>query len=176
MSKLKTLSWNDRFAVLDHFKPSDAEACSAFNVTQDELKTAREMRTAGAFTATPGIDVDSYASLFSTSDASTKAPRRTTSTSTTKTPSDGTKPATATKKVKEPQKRGRKGDNIAKAFGAIPSTPTAVDAFAAAHGVSVAVLRQSKRFDKSGSAGAVHVKKDKDSKTLMIWREVKPAE
>lgn len=177
MSKSKTMSWNDRFALLDHYKPTDDQACGAFGVTQDELKTAREMRSAGAFTATPDIDVKSYSNLFSAaapasadSTPSTKSTRRSTSTSTVK-PSTKGKPQTATKKTKEPKKRGRKGDNIAKAFEAIPADPTPVDTFANDHGVSVAVLRQSKRFDKSPELGSVRVKKDKESKTLMIWRE-----
>lgn len=178
MSKSKTLNWNDRFALLDHYAPSDEQACSAFSVTPDELKTARDMRSAGAFTATPDIDVNAYGNLFATASAvpastpSTKTPsRRGGVTSTTKTSTTESKPATATKKSKEPKKRGRKGNNIAKAFAAIPTTPTPVEKFANDYGVSVAVLRQSKRFDTSSSAGAVRVKKDKESKTLMIWRE-----
>lgn len=184
MSKSKTLNWNDRFALIDHYKPSDDQVCVAFGVSADELKTARDMRSAGAFTATPGLDLSSYGNMFATASASpstgsgvsssSKAPaRRGGSTSVTKDTSDskaGT-PSTATKKTKEPKKRGRKGDNIAKAFAAIPSTPTPVEAFASSHGVSIAVLRQSKRFDTSGSTGLVRVKKDKESKTLMIWRE-----
>ena len=180
MSKSKTLGWNDRFALIDHYKPSDEQACTAFGVTPDELKTARDMRAAGAFTATPGIDVDSYASLFAapaapeTAAPSTKSTkRRGGATKTTKTAptTDGDKPATATKKTKVPRKRGRKGDKIANAFRAIPTDPTPVAAFATTHGVSVAVLRQSKRFDKSTDLGSVKVKKDKETKELMIWRE-----
>lgn len=181
MSK-KTLNWNDRFALMDHYKPSDEQACSAFGVTRDELRTARDMRSAGAFTASPNIDLNSYSNMFTASasaapatntPSTTSTTRRSGSTSVTKEAS-GSKagaPSTATKKTKEPKKRGRKGDNIAKAFAAIPATPTPVETFAANHGVSIAVLRQSKRFDGTGLTGAVRVKKDKESKTLMIWRE-----
>lgn len=176
MSKSKTMSWNDRFALLDHYEPSDATACDAFGVTQDELTTARDMRVAGAFTATPDIDVNSYSKMFASAEqpvakVSTKSTRRGGATSTTKTKTTSVKPVTATKKVKEPKKRGRKGDNIAKAFAAIPTSPTPVEAFATTHGVSIAVLRQSKRFDKTEGGGTVRVKKDKESKALMIWRE-----
>lgn len=180
MSKSKTMSWNDRFALIDHYKPNDDAACSAFGVTQDELKTAREMRSAGAFTATPDIDVKSYANLFSAAapaaaSSTTKTSRRGGATRTKKTTTTKGKPATATKKTKEPKKRGRKGDKIATAFAAIPTDPTPVEDFASDHGVSIAVLRQSKRFDKSPELGAVRVKKDKETKTLMIWREAPSA-
>lgn len=192
MSNSKTLSWNDRFALLDHFKPSDADACSAFGVTQSELDTARDMRTAGAFTASPDVDVASYSTMFgiqaapktaSASTSSTSATPSKSSTTTTKAKksgatsitktgkSGGAKPETATKKVKEPKKRGRKGDKIANAFAAIPASPTPVEAFASSNNVSLAVLRQSKRFDPNPDLGTVHVKKDKESGTLMIWRE-----
>lgn len=80
------------------------------------------------------------------------------------------KPQTASKKPKELKKRGRKGSNILDAFKAVPSTPIPVEEFAQKQGVSVAVLRQAKRFDTTGIDGRVHVKKDKDSKTLVIWR------
>jgi hypothetical protein len=67
------------------------------------------------------------------------------------------------------RKPGRKGRNVVNAFINVPYVPTSAIAFASQHGVSVAVLRQAKRFDKVGH-GKVTVKKDKDSNTLMIWR------
>ena len=184
MSNSKTLNWNDRFALMDHYTPSDADACSAFGVTQTELDTARDMRAAGAFTATPDVDVKSYQNMFaaksvttataskkSASKSSTTTSKKSGSTSVTKTKTTTAKPETATKKPKELKKRGRKGDRIAKAFAAIPATPVPVDKFASDNNVSLAVLRQSKRFDKSPEMGNVHVKKDKTSGSLMIWRE-----
>ena len=177
MSKSKTLGWNDRFALIDHFKPNDEQVCTAFGITQDELKTARDMRSAGAFTATPDVDFDSYNTMFAAAaPAATPASTKTTTrkggaTSTKKVTTTTEKPTTATKKTTAPKKRGRKGDKIANAFEAIPTNPTPVEAFATKHGVSIAVLRQSKRFDKSLEKGSVRVKKDKESKTLMIWRE-----
>lgn len=162
MSKSKTLTWNDRFALIDHFKPSDDQACTAFGVTDKELSAARGMLAAGALTPTQNIDAKSYSKLFNTGSTTISKPS-TTSTS--------VKPATATKSIKVPKKRGRKGDKIITAFKAIPSAPTSVDTFAKDNNVSVAVLRQSKRFDKSGVSGQVRVKKDKGSNTLMIWRD-----
>ncbi len=185
MSNSKTLNWNDRFALMDHYTPSDADACSAFGVTQSELDTARDMRKAGAFAASPDVDVKSYQNMFAASSATTtstaskssskttssKTAKKSGSTSVTKTTTTTAKPETATKKKKELKKRGRKGDRIAKAFAAIPATPVPVEKFASENNVSLAVLRQSKRFDKSPEMGNVHVKKDKGSGSLMIWRE-----
>lgn len=179
--KGKTLSWNDRLTLLNHYKPTDADAIQAFGVTQSELDVARTQLKAGGFRLSPELDVDSYGHLFAstapTTEAtdgdstvtSTKAPgRRTGSTSTTKSGA----PETASKPVREAKKRGRKGDKILKAFSSIPASPVAADEFAKTHGVSIAVLRQSKRFDTTRSPGTVRVKKDKGTKTLMIWREV----
>lgn len=175
---IKAMSWNDRLALLDHYKPSEGLACSALGVTADELATAREMQASGTFTPTPNLDVGAYASLFPADKpatisgaTSTKAPKR--DSGTTSIAAD--KPATATKPIKAPKKRGRKGDKIVNAFGAIPANPTPAEDFATKHSVSLAVLRQSKRFDPTPDKGPVRVKKDKESKTLMIWREAPSA-
>ena len=171
----KNLSWNQRWAIVDHYGPTDAQICTAFNVTQGELTSARQLRDAGQFIPDTSVDVDKYAHLFSDADGatSTVSPSKKTSTTTTTTKTD--KPLTATKKVKEPGKRGRKGNKIKTAFSAIPSKAVPAEEFAAQHNVSIAVLRQSKRFDNQPETGVVHVKKirlneDDDAKTLCIWR------
>lgn len=176
--KGKTLSWNDRLTLINHYKPSDAVATQAFGISQSELDVARTQLKAGVFSLSDDLDVESYGHLFASATlpggdsetvTSTKSPtRRSGSTSTAK----GVAPETATKTVREAKKRGRKGDKILKAFTSIPATPVAAEEFAKSHGVSIAVLRQSKRFDTTKTAGTVRVKKDKGTKTLMIWREV----
>lgn len=171
MSKSKSLGWNDRLALINHFKPTDKQACSTFGVSQEELNTARDLMAAGTFRPTPDIDFKSYESMFaSDSTTSTKTEKKSGATSTKKPDGGDNKPVTATKKTKEPKKRGRKGDKIANAFAAIPTTPTPAEDFAQKHGVSLAVLRQSKRFDKHPDLGNVKVKKDKETKQLMISR------
>jgi hypothetical protein len=175
--KGKTLSWNDRLTLIHHYKPTDVHATEAFGISQSELDVARTQLKAGVFSLSPELDVDSYGHLFASTEpstdvdstvTSTKSPgRRAGSTSTTK----GSAPETATKIVREAKKRGRKGDKILKAFSSIPASPVAAEEFAKTHGVSIAVLRQSKRFDTTRSTGTVRVKKDKGTKTLMIWRE-----
>lgn len=87
-----------------------------------------------------------------------------------------TKPESATKSTPVAKKRGRQSNKIANAFASLTSTPVSVESYAKEHGVSVAVLRQAKRFDKSGAVGQVHVKKDKESGSLMIWRSTESAE
>ncbi len=174
--KGKTFTWNDRLTLINHYKPTDEQACQALNVTQTELDVARNQLRAGVFSLSSNLDVESYSDLFASADTSspttstvttTKAPTRTKATVT----STKAAPETATAKVKVKAKRGRKGDKILQAFASIPTSPTPAEDFAKTHGVSIAVLRQSKRFDKTEEVGTVKVKKDKTSKTLMIWRE-----
>lgn len=186
MSNTKMLSWNDRFALIDAYKPTDEQVCLAFGVEQSELETARGLRTAGTFIANTQLDTGKYSSVFSASvaaPAATSTGSATTSTKPVKATKSGAtthaKPESATKKVavKIPAKRGRKGDKIAKALQSVTTTPVAVDSFIKQHGVSLAVLRQSKRFLEKMDAslakkiGKINVRQDKGSKQLMIWRE-----
>lgn len=175
--KGRSFTWNDRLTLINHYKPTDEQACKTFSITQPELDVARNQLRAGVFSLSNTLDVDSYADLFSSNEATnnssttvtaTKAPIRTTTVTSTKVP-----PETATARSREAKKRGRKGDKITQAFTSIPSSPTMAEEFAKTHGVSIAVLRQSKRFDvpELKVNSTVRVKKDKTSKMLMIWRE-----
>lgn len=165
----KSLTWNERLALLDHFQPTDEVACSALGISQNDLNAARQMRKIGDLVPSTNIDYSSYSSLFTatgTATATTKPTKETLVKVENSQP-----PQSATKKVKEPQKRGRKGDKISAAFAAIPAEPTNATTFAESHAVSIAVLRQSKRFDKFPELGNVKVAKDRESGDLMIWRE-----
>lgn len=189
MNNKMCMSWGDRFAVIDHFAPSDEQIRVAFNVTQDELDTARYLREAGTFTANKNLDTSKYNNVFVSTDFHNQSTRGInnimTTTATTKAPTATThampevaaKPETASKPVKQPQKRGRKGDKILKALQSVPSTQMPVAAFMQQHGVSLAVLRQAKRFiagldqAQAQTIGKINVRQDKATKTLMIWRE-----
>lgn len=162
MSDLKSanMGWGERFAIMEKFGLDDTTATSAFGVSMDELSTARELLAAGAIS--PAVHVD-----FSAYESSLRGVSRPELSTTTE---PVTRPVTATKPSKTPKKRGRKGDKIAKAFLAVPTDPTDAEAFAAEHSVSMAVLKQSKRFDKSGLP-PVKVRKDKTTGKMMIWRE-----
>jgi len=180
----KIMSWNDRFALINHYKPTDEAICTAFGVDKNELDTARSMLATGSFAANPQLDVSKYTNVFaSTVPAGTTAPAKVTGTKGDATIGKKTsatvhaKPESATKKTKVPQKRGRKGDKIHRALQAVTTTPVAVDSFIKQHGVSLAVLRQSKRFLEkmdptvAKKIGKINVRQDKSSKQLMIWRE-----
>lgn len=176
MSKTTMMSWPDRFALMDHYKPTDAQVCSAFGLSQDELETARTLKAAGTFRSSPNLDVAKYDNVFSTSSSSSTSADASKPTKTSKA-TTFVRPETAAKKVKVPQKRGRKGDKIAMALAAVPTTQMPVDAFIAQYGVSLAVLRQSKRFisklepSVAQAIGKINVRQDKATKQLMIWRE-----
>ena len=179
MATSKSLSWNDRLAIIEHFKPSDEQVVATMGVTQDELDTARDLKGSGIMVPTPDLDLDSYSTMFGGSKTvtsvvkpSTATPSKgTTVTSTKKTPATKGSAQTATKPVKVAKKRGRKGDNITTAFTAIPRTAVPALQFATDNKISLAVLRQSKRFDTAPNLGSVRVKIDKTTKTLMVWRD-----
>lgn len=198
MTKNVILSWPDRFALIEAYNPTDTQVCEVFNIDQSELDTARAMLQNGTFAGKSNIDTSKFVDLFkstpvsvpttvsvkpTTSDkikkaVATKVPTKKGTATTHKKSTDG-KPQTATKKVKVPQKRGRKGDKIARALQAVPTSPVSVEMFMKTHGISLAVLRQSKRFiskmDQSvaDNIGVVFVRQDKSTKQLMIWREKK---
>jgi hypothetical protein len=173
----KILSWPDRFALIDHYSPPDSVICATFNLSQAELETARQLRGQGMFSANARLDVTKYADMFSAGAAPIAKP-----TPVVPTPSVAatvhTRPESATRQPKIPQKRGRKGNKITTALQSVPTNPIPVNQFITQHGVSLAVLRQAKRFvEKMDQAdavqvGTVHVRQDKATKQLMIWREV----
>lgn len=187
------LSWNDRFALIDHFHPSDDQICAAFNLSQIELMTARDLKAAGTFNGMSSINFSEYDGLFNSN------PAKIVSSPINSIPLTGkpvavilppvsavksqtytthlAKPESATKRTKPLQKRGRKGSKINSALLSVPLTPVPVDDFIKQHGVSLAVLRQSKRFieamgpEAAQKIGKVQVRQDKNTKVLMIWRE-----
>src|SRR5690554_684403 len=115
MCKIKSLTWNDRIAIIEHFAPTDDVACDVLGVTPKELESARLLRTTGTLMPSKTIDFSTYTPLFSnTNTTSTSNPVHRSST----TPSIkvAQRPETATKKIPTPKKRGRKGDKIARAF------------------------------------------------------------
>lgn len=142
---IETLDWSDRLALMDHYKMSPAQAVELFDVTEAEVEQALEEAKTGSIEVTTQIDVSRYAPLFA--------------------------PKTATR---VPKKRGRKGTKIAQAFQAITDTPVPVEDFLADHGISLAVLRQHKRFDKTDLPKVIvkkiRLKEGDTDKTLCVWR------
>lgn len=166
MTNYINLTWPERFALIDHYSPSSEEViCTIFQVTSDELAAARTLRAAGTLTSSSSFDVAKYGNPF---DGSSKTPVVATI---------HARPESATKREKAPLKRGRKGNKIESALLAIPTTPITVESFQQQYNVSLAVLRQSKRFLQKlepamiQKIGKINVRKDKVTKSLMIWRE-----
>jgi hypothetical protein len=176
--KIPMMSWSDRFALIEAYKPDDQTICRTFNLSAGELQTAKVLKQSGTFMPNKAFDTTKYKHIFNndTSVFTDVTPANKFEHATTHSLS----PQSATKRTsipKEPQKRGRKGDKISNALLAVTSTPEPVEEFALKNNVSVAVLRQAKRFldtmDKevADKIGKVIVKQNKQTKTLMIWRE-----
>lgn len=161
LTKLSELSWGQKFALIKAFKLDDATTVAKMNVTPNELHVAKELLRREAFAIDDSFDCSRYAEVFNPSEVPAKKVTGATSHKAASTVgADG----------EAPKKRGRKGDKITKAFQAITSSPIVADQFTKQHNISLAVLRQSKRFDKSGIPGTIHVKKREGA--LMVWREV----
>lgn len=160
MSNLTELGWAERFAVIDALEPTDEQIQTAFDIDADELATARELRDAGQFAEididTLNIDLDALTAAF---DVATATVEDVTTAATEEEEEPTVAPTTATAPVRTPKKRGRKGNKVALAFAAVPTTPVDVQAFAIEHNVSIHCLRQGARFDKTGLPGKVRVKK-----------------
>jgi hypothetical protein len=144
---------------MDRHGASLEQASAAFGVSATEIETARDLRKNGGGANLPiDIDVDSYGNPFASAPAGATSIRR-----------PGKHAAeTATKVVTAPKKRGRKGAKINEAFLAIGAEPIPAEEFANTRGVSLNVLRQAKRFDKSGLA---RVRVKKINGTLMVYRD-----
>lgn len=142
-------------ALIAHYQPSDDEICFTFNLTKDELSVAKNLEASGAFGKSKTLNVERFGNPF-------------------KKPPPPQVFATKRVFVKEQKPKGSK---ILTALKAIPRTPTPVDQFVKEYNVSVAVLRQSKRFikalppEEANSYGSVHVTKDKTTNQMVIWRD-----
>jgi len=156
----KNLGWGSRLALISHYEASDAQASAAFDVPVEEIETARELlASGGAANMGDVIDVEEYGNPFSTEiDGATAIVM------------PGRSPAaeSSTRVEVAPKKRGRKGSKINEAFAAIGADPIPAEDFAETRNVSLNVLRQAKRFDRTG-LGRVRVKKIDG--TLMVFRE-----
>ena len=163
MASIKSLTWNDRIALINHFKPNDDEACSIFGVTKNELSVVRNLE-GKMFHPTRNLDYSKYETIFGKKHKAAGSTIHTVG-NTTLPPLSGSKPIRATRK------RGGQGNKVAAALETVPYEPTPAIEFATARGVSMNTLHQHGRFDKSPHLGQVHVKKDKTTRTLMIWRD-----
>jgi len=150
------LGWGSRLALIDHYEASDEQASAAFDIPVDEIETARELRDNGGAANMPvEINLEEHGNPFSGATSVVMPGSR--------------EPAqTSTRVEPEPKKRGRKGTKINEAFASIGTDPIPAEQFATDRNVSLNVLRQAKRFDRTG-LGRVRVKKVDG--TLMVYRE-----
>jgi hypothetical protein len=149
------LSWGQRFALIDAYHLTPVVACETMGVTEEELNTALDLKEKGIFKIDTVMDTAPFGELFGAEPAPRKIVKQS---------------GPSTKRSPEQKKRGRKGDKIANAFMAVPVLPTPIAEFMATHGVSLAVLRQSKRFDTTELAESRPVRVKKISGVLTICR------
>jgi hypothetical protein len=182
MKPISDLTKAEKVAIVSDYDLSNTQTmehvCNVLEVQQDELEAAVGLTADGTF-APAELDTTPYQSLFD-STLLTAASAATAVAEPAQTGGIGnpttSKPATATK-AKKPHKRpGRQGVKIVQAFGKVPEgveNAISADDFAKTNNVSIAVLRQAKRFDPTFlTAGKVHVKQNKETRQLQIWREV----
>ena len=154
------LSWGSRLALIDKYEATDEQASAAFDIPVEEIQTARDVRDNGGAANMPvDIDIESYDNPFTVEVAGATSIRR---------PGTRDPAETSTRVEPTPKKRGRKGTKINEAFAAIGTDPIPAEPFASERNVSLNVLRQAKRFDRTG-LGKVRVKKIDG--TLMVYRE-----
>jgi hypothetical protein len=147
MKLSSTLSWADKLVLVQQYELTEVEACAAFGVSKQELVVAKNLQAKGVFTINETLNTAIYSDYF------------------VKLRSGELETSEKTFKPK-----GARTSKITQAFEAITNTPQKVDAIIEQYGVSLAVLRQSKRFDK-GNVGQIHIRKDKETNDLMVWRD-----
>lgn len=168
------LSWSDRFSIIAAAKEeipevTEEDILKVFSVDKDEYAMAAECLKDGVFKLNAQIDAAFYIPYFRGEVPEfPELPARVRTLP--EVVSKATTPEERLLFASKPQKKsGRTGNNISRAFSAIPTVAVPVEEFAAKHRVSLAVLRQYKRFDKTGK-GQVNVRKDKETGVIMIWR------
>lgn len=173
------LSWSDRFTIIAAAKVelpniTEEDILKVFAVDKDELAMANECLNDGVFKINDRVDAAFYIPYFRGEEPifpEVETRVRTLPESVSK----ATTPEERLLFAAKPQKKsGRSGNNIQRAFNAIPTEAVPVEEFAAKHRVSLAVLRQYKRFDKTGR-GQVNVRKNKETGVIMIWRSAEGA-
>lgn len=153
---VKQLSWSQCFAILDAYQPTTEKACEILGITRNQFNHAKNLSDAGIFRPDPLFDVTPYHSVFHGGVTSTMS----------------TAPSATVATYRISKKRGRQGTNIIDAFARVPDAPMPVNDFIRVLGekkVSVSVLRQGTRFDKTGLGGTVRVRRHNG--VVSIWRD-----
>lgn len=173
LKPINQLSWADRFGIVKSMdeSPTDADICRVFKVTETELVTARELLDKGILRTNPRVNTEFYSLFFK--GQTPEFPKTVQRVRVLPLPPDNEERRLFASQNKTVRPRGRKSNNIDLAFKAIPTEACDVEKFADKHRVSVAVLRQHKRFDKY--PGTVFVRKNKETGITEVWREAEVA-
>ena len=169
-SMLRHFGWPQRYALIRRYNPTPEQVCATFSITSVEYDAAMLMQQVGVATYASDIDVDAIGNVFEDDYVVNSVVQELLASASDDVPETASRPA------RTPQKRGRKGSKIHEALLAVPTTPMPIGEFIEQHGVSLAVLRQSKRFVASMSAedqqrvGTVCVKMNRETKQLMNWK------
>lgn len=169
------LSWSDRFSILNQMTidVTPEDICRVFQVTPEDYAVATELLDSGLIRPNPRINHEFYELFFK--GETPEFPPAPTRVRVLPAPPDAELiRAQAGNPPRVPGPRGRKSNNIGMAFKAIPPDPVNVEEFAKKHRVSIAVLRQHKRFDKY--PGTVFVRTNKEKGYVEIWRVPAPTE
>lgn len=158
------LTWNQIFAIVEHFDTTDEEVCERFKLSIKEFEIARSLqKEEGLFQPDADIDFSLYNNIFPQKGLFDAEEAKT--------------PTSETENGDTPLKRGRKTRKIKDAYEALTSEKIPIDDFIKTHGVSLSVLRRHKNFDHIPETGQVNVRKislvKNGERILCIWREPK---
>lgn len=171
-TNVANLSWSQRFALIEHFEVSDETACEKFGIAQDALDAARELLAMGSIMPdNTGLAISEYGYLF---EPPTKGGfglgslvNQLLNRNAIPTSSGNKTKVVGSSGNASQRQRGRRGNKIATAFANIPANPIPLDDFLGQYGVSINVIRQSRRFDTTGG-GRIQIREIQGRQ--MIWR------
>lgn len=153
--KSSDIGWGERLGIIDFYNLTNEQALIAFETDEMELEEARSMKKNGEIKTPKNIQYGKYITEIAKIKVLTAVPNE---------------KVTATQHKKPSKRRGPKSRKIEKAFNAITTTSVPAEEISNQFKVSLNILKQGKRFDKTGR-GKVHVKKNRITGVYMIWRD-----
>ena len=142
------LCWPDRFKLIAHYSLNLDEICIAFGCTTRDFKIASDLLHRNVFWVNEDLNVGIYSQYFTR--------LRNNELGSTPTP------------VKAP--RAPRSSKIEDAFAAITTERKPITYFTDTFGISAAVLRQGRRFDRTGG-GRICIRKNKEDGLMYVWRD-----
>lgn len=165
--------WPQTLCLIEHFQLSDELSHKLLGTTAEGLAEARLLQQSGAFADPVGFNpAKHHSEVFGTIRKHIKTDAKAATKSEVRSP---TKRVATKGSVPTPRPTGSNG-KIATAFKLVPEDPVLASEFCIANDISLAVLRQSRRFissmdeDVQEQIGTIFVRQDKVTKELMVWR------